>query len=166
MTGDSINQNWIVCRTHAMRENYAAENATRQGYEVYLPRMLQRIKVPSPRFVGRPVFPSYLFVRWRQHWGSLLSTFGISYVIRNGDSAGTISDKTIRQLREREDERGFIELPKLEPGMRLAIKSGAFSGQVGLYQGMAPNERQRVLLDILGRKAEVFIASDALELVA
>jgi len=158
---------WVVATTHYKRETWAAENAVNQGFEIYLPKILQRRrgKRRPSYLIAIPVFPGYLFVRWRHNWHTLLNTFGVSSVLLQGESPHVIHDRVLRQLRSRENDKGFIDLPKPQPGVRVAIKRGAFRGQVGLYAGMQAADRKRVLLDILGRKTEVIVGADAVEMV-
>ena len=70
-------------------------------------------------------------------------------------------------LRSRSRERdGLIELPKapaLQPGDRVRITSGPFSGHLALYQGMTPRERVAVLLQLLGGQQRTELAASAIE---
>jgi transcription antitermination factor NusG len=160
---------WIVATTQHMRERWAAQNAHAQGFDVYLPQLLQRRRAGKgkrPYILAAPLFPGYLFIRWQYNWHSLLSTYGVATILLKGESPDTIADKILRQIKARENKNGFVELPRPKPGMRALINKGAFQGQIGLYQGMQANDRKRVLLDILGRKTEVIVAADAVELAA
>jgi transcriptional antiterminator RfaH len=160
---------WVVVRTKAHQENWAAENAIRQGFEIYLPRLLKRLLKP-PMLIPNPVFPNYLFIRYNANWRRLLGTFGVTGIIRMGEAPATLTDKTLQQLRARERQDGFIVLPSPPPkfalNSKVKVEHGVFSGQIGLCRGMGPSDRTRVLLDLLGRKIEILVHEDALSKAA
>lgn len=63
-----------------------------------------------------------------------------------------------------------MRLPKqalngLKRGQRVKILRGPFEGKDGLYDGMLGHERERVLLDLLGRFARVELSRNAIEAV-
>lgn len=155
---------WIVARTKPNREQWAAENVARQGYIPYLPKvMVQRKRLAQ----AQPLFACYLFVQTSGAWRFLLGTFGVSGIVTIGDTPATIANKIIDDLRAREID-GCIELPleQKEPfatGAQLRVKGGLFSGYQGIYAGMDPRARVKVLLDFLGRKTHILLAPEMLE---
>lgn len=162
MTGSS----WIVARTKTGREVWASENVKHQGYEFYFPRVLA-IRKNVAR--AEPLFPCYLFIQTDGSWRVLLSTFGISSIVVFGNSPATVSQQVIDNFKAREVD-GCVELPQLEEytnrfalGAAIRVKEGVFSGYTGIYQGQDPKQRQRVLLDFLGRKTSVLLAPELLE---
>lgn len=157
---------WIVARTKSSRERWAAENVTNQGYEHYFPKVFQIRKAVAR---AEPLFPCYLFIKTDGSWRVLLSTFGISSIVVFGNSPATISQKIIDDFKAREVD-GCVELPELEeytarfkPGTQVRVKGGVFSGYTGIYKGQDQKQRERVLLDFLGRKTSVLLAPELLE---
>ncbi len=160
---------WIVARTQPRRERWAAENLSRQSYDWYLPQ----IEVVSRRgsltvTTSRPLFPSYIFIRFRANWHSILSTFGISSVIMNLDHPAILSQRHVDEIRARENKWGFVVLPEQAPpgfrnGQSVRVKDGTFMGRIGIYQGSTARDCEKVLLDLLGRKTTVLIGSALLE---
>ena len=153
---------WIVTRTQANRERWAAQNVVNQGCDYYLPMFIGKDNKPSI------LFRRYLFVQINGPWRFLLSTFGVSSVILNGNSPSLVPDKVIDELKQRERENGFIELPpapkaKFKPGQKLRVKDGAFFGFTGIHEQSKPHEREQILLNILGRETSVDIATQDLE---
>lgn len=161
MTG----QSWIVARTKSARERWAAENIANQGYEYYFPRVLQIRKAVAR---AEPLFPCYIFIKTDGSWRVLLSTFGISSVVVFGNSPATVSQQIIDNFKAREVD-GCVELPNLEEytrfkqGAQVRVKGGVFSGYTGVYKGQDPKQREKVLLDFLGRKTSVLLAPELLE---
>lgn len=118
---------------------------------------------------AQPLFGPYFFVRTAGHWRFLLNTFGVAGVVPFGEGAATVRDEIISALRAREVD-GLVVLPpppevvgRWKPGTSLRVKGGVFSGNLGVYQGLAPKQRERVLLDFLGRKTAVLLPPELLE---
>lgn len=150
---------WAIAQTHAQRENAAADHLKRQGFVIYLPC----IEVKKRR---APLFPGYLFVRINSVWYPILSTIGVMRLLRNGEQEPSkLADHIVRKIRERE-VRGIVKLPKrLQPGMQVRILRGTFKDFIGIYDGMSGKERERVLLELLGRKVPIQIHPDDLALL-
>ena len=150
---------WGIVQTHANREAIAAAELARKGFENYLPR----IAVTSRRGTRRPVplFPGYLFVRIARAWYPILSTNGVLRLLRNGQrEPARIEDVIVRDIRARE-VRGIVRLPKrIAAGDRVRIVRGSFRDQIAVYEGMSGKERQRVLLEFLGRQVRVELDPD------
>ena len=66
-------------------------------------------------------------------------------------------------LRQREDENGFIKLERrpFRLGEELRVLDGAFTGTLGLFEGISDNERITILLDLLGRKVRVNLDAES-----
>ena len=123
---------WIVVRSHPNRENFATEHCVRQGYQVFLPRILEFAGHGSQRIaIAKPLFPTYLFVGIEARWRPLLSTFGVRSVIMHGDSPAFVRPGIMEELRKRQDKDGFITLPKRKRGDHIEIARGPFAGMPG-----------------------------------
>src|SRR5262245_11810504 len=150
---------WGIVQTHANREAIAAAELARKGFENYLPR----IAVTSRRGTRRPVplFPGYLFVRIVTVWYPVISTVGVLRLLRNGErEPARIDDAIVRDIRSRE-VRGIVRLPKrIAIGDQVKIIRGSFRDHVAVYEGMSGKERQRVLLELLGRQVRVELDPD------
>ena len=166
---------WLVVRTQPNREAWAGENITRQGYSYYLPKFKETVFAKSVRrnvTRVRALFPSYLFVSTDGPWRWLTGTFGVSTLIFNGDTPATVSSRIINDLKAREDEEGLVILPgdprlkrqsRFTPGQLVKATEGPFIGFTGIHQGTPAQERECILLDLLGRKVPVEIGEACLE---
>jgi transcriptional antiterminator RfaH len=155
-------ERWYVVQTHAHAEVKACAHLTRQGYSIYLPRYLKRRRhARRVETVAAPLFPRYLFVaidRMTQRWHAIQSTIGVAGLVRNGNEPAAVPVGIVEDLRSREDERGLIKLevrPPFALGDRVRVADGVFAACIGLFVGMADEQRVAILLDLLGRKVRV-----------
>jgi transcriptional antiterminator RfaH len=161
---------WFVAQTQPHAEPKASLNLDRQGFEVYLPRYLKRRRhARRVDTIVAPLYPGYLFVAIdlaAQRWRSIHSTIGVSRLVCRGEEPAPISEGIIEELKRREDETGLIRLDRrarFNQGDKVRVLEGAFSDCLGLYEGMNDRERVAILLDLLGRKVRVHLASEFVE---
>jgi transcription antitermination factor NusG len=86
-----------------------------------------------------------------------------------GDQPAFLSAKAIDNIKAREDVEGIVHLPKpenLQRGEHVKITHGPLAGKFGIYEGMSVKDREKVLLDYLGRKTHVLIAMEHLQRAA
>jgi len=150
---------WGIIQTHSNREAVAAAELARKGIQNYLPRIAIIGRLGTRRLV--PLFPGYLFVRIGPLWYPIISTVGVLRLLRNGErQPARIDDAIVRDIRARE-VRGIVQLPKrIAVGDRVKIIRGSFRDHVAVYEGMSGKERQRVLLELLGRQVRVELDPD------
>lgn len=151
---------WTVAQTHSQREKTATEHLARIGFETYYPQ-IKISAVVDRRKVQRvsPLFPAYVFVRVVDSWYPIQSAIGVMRVLPNIGDVGPakIEDQVVRAIKQQEI-RGFVQLPKqLQPGDKVRIVRGSFKDHIAVYDGMSGKDRQRVLLELLGRMVPIDI---------
>lgn len=149
---------WIVARTQSSRESYAAFHINRSGYEYYLPMARDDDKV-------FPLFRSYIFVRtFNFQFYDLMTTYGVTGVVRQGDIPCLCPDRVIESLKQLE-ARGVIPLtkPPFKAGDRVRVTKGHLAGRIGLLISTCGRERARVLMSILGGGATIKLKTSLLE---
>jgi transcription antitermination factor NusG len=152
---------WSVAQTETRRETTAARYLAEQGFLTYLPQ----IKIARKRIV--PLFPSYLFVRIVDHWWNVNQTIGVIGLLTTGDAPARVRDNVVDVIKDQE-RGGIVRLPepkRLQVGAKVRITKGSFEGQFGIYAGMSGKDRERVLLDLLGRKVNVDLAAGTFAVV-
>ncbi len=163
---------WYLIHTKPSGEMLALANLQRQGYAVYLPRLLQHVRRGSRRYarVG-PLFPRYLFLRLRegqQPLAPVTFTVGVAGIVRFGSRYAVVPDEVIRDLRGRADPasglHSLLEQGCLTPGAAVRITEGPFDGLEGIFQRQAGAERVIILLSLLGRSAPVCVRADSVVL--
>lgn len=152
---------WLVAKTEPKKERWVAENIARQGYSYYLPQYKDGKHVKF-------LFPSYIFCHTNGPWTFLSGTYGVLYVLTFGNKPGIVQDEVIQAIKDQEDEFGYVTIPEdipppLQRGQRVLLRSGPFSGYIGIYEGQSSRDRERILLDLLGGKKVVHVKRDQIE---
>jgi transcriptional antiterminator RfaH len=159
---------WYLVHTKASAEAVAQLNLERQGYETYVPRLLQARGWHGPRRERIvPLFPRYLFLRLREGCQALApvrSSAGVSDVVRFGASYAVVADEVIAGLRSRADPlTGFHRLNSVGSfvrGAAVRLAAGPFDGLEGIFQRQDGEERAVVLLRLLGQETPVRVPAE------
>jgi transcriptional antiterminator RfaH len=155
---------WAVAKTIARREAFAAERLKAMGFETFLPKMKVNGRV-------EPVFSGYLFIKLGDRWRAVERTVGVLSLVRFGDRPARCHDAEIAHLQSQIDSRGLIRLPERPPkpkkprrkiavGTLVKISAGPFRGFSAIYAGQTARERERVLIELLGRQAPLELQPD------
>lgn len=164
---------WLVARTEHRKERWAYENIANQGYEAYLPQYRERV-TPSgkTRLLTRSqlLFPGYIFCYTTGPWTFLSGTRGVTNVLMAGGRPGTVLDDVITALKLQEDEEGFIVLPdgpnaveRPKVGEQVRLRAGPFLSYIGIYDGRAAGDFERVLLNCFGRTTVLRVRLEDIE---
>ena len=163
---------WYLVYTKPQQESVALMNLERQGYEVYLPRVLNRRRRHG-RYVKliEPMFPRYLFMHLSDQtddWGPIRSTIGVSNLVRFGVQPARVPDDLVDALRGREDEDGLQQVAhrEPEPGDRVRIVEGLMAGYEAIFEARSGKERVSLLLEIANTRARVQVSADDIEPVS
>jgi transcriptional antiterminator RfaH len=154
---------WYLIHTKPLGERTAQVNLERQGYETYLPRLVQiarRQQRWSESIV--PLFPRYLFLRLDTELQSLRpvhSTVGVCNLVRFGAHCAVVREAVIEELRARADPATGLHRLKAAArfarGTRVRITAGPFCGISGIFERAEGAERVLILLHLLGHETPV-----------
>jgi transcriptional antiterminator RfaH len=161
---------WYAVYTQPHAEAKAFEHLLRQGYSPYLPRYRTRVSHARRRqILLRPLFPRYLFAgvdRAAMPWRPILSTFGVTDLVRTGDEPTPVPAEIVAAIRERE-EAGVFDRVDPQRSLRLGdlvrVTTGAFEDMVGRLVELREQDRVVVLLELLGRAVRAQLCADAVE---
>jgi transcriptional antiterminator RfaH len=161
---------WYAVHTQIHAETRALENLLRQGYDAYLPRCRIWVSHARRRQLSlRPLFPRYLFTAADEPaipWRPILSTFGVSDVVRAGDRPAPVPGEIVEAIRSREHEGAYDALEarqRLRPGEPVRVIAGAFGDMIGRLAELHDNDRVVVLLELLGRTVRAQLAENMIE---
>ncbi|MAG95811.1 MAG: transcription termination/antitermination NusG family protein [Alphaproteobacteria bacterium] len=160
---------WYAVYSKAQEEVWARNNLEERGIEAYLPRYRKRrFHARRLDFHPAPLFPRYLFVRADLAAGQrprIVTAPGVSYLVSFGDRAPSLADSIIEEIQGREGPDGLVRLGSEEGfrrGEKVRVRDGAFCEKVGIFDSIADDRRVFILLDLMGRKVRVKLASDVL----
>ncbi|MGO4339996.1 transcription termination/antitermination protein NusG [Labrys sp. KB_33_2] len=163
-------QRWYVAQTRVRSEETARFNLEAQGFEVFLPRTQRTVMHARKRqTVLHALFPGYLFVRLdleRERWRSINGTIGVVQVVTGSSLPLAVPDGVVETILTYVDADGIARLDRdLSQGQTVRVKLGPFTESIGPLMRLDPNERARVLLEIMGRAVEINLPRRALEAV-
>ena len=166
----SSKRSWYLIYTKPRQENLARENLERQGFVTYLP-LAEQTRRRNGRYMKmiEPYFPRYLFIQLNtdtDNWAPIRSTLGVSQMVRFGGVPAVVPEDLINYLKENDDPNGIQQMIQqdMSPGDKIEIVNGPFAGYSGIYQQQKSAERVAVLLEIVGKNAELTLSIHDLQL--
>lgn len=162
-TGESL---WYVVRTKPKQEFRALENLENQGHICFLPTLkTQKTRAGRLQSHIEPLFSRYLFMRMDtalEHWAAIRSTRGVSGLVSLGGRYASLSAECIEALRY----APMMVQHLYEPGEKVVITSGPFTGIEGIYQMQDGEARALVLIELLSQPQKLTIALESLKKAA
>ena len=158
---------WFCLRSQTKKEHLAAAQIrARVGIEVFAPRITysKKTKRGKVRFT-EALFPGYLFCfcKIEEHLRHILAIPGVLTVVRYGNQIPPIPGAFIEELKSRiPSENHEAPDPVIEVGSPVTIVEGPFKDlQAVVTKVMGARDRVRILLEFLGRQAEVEVSAHA-----
>jgi transcriptional antiterminator RfaH len=169
---ETLTKNWYVIHTKPRQEQRALSNLKQQGYECYLPLIaIEKLTRERVFVIEEPLFPRYLFIsldasRYGQNWSPIRSTWGVSGLVSFGSEPAKINSGLIDLLRQQ--EQGLSEEPQrlFSAGESLLVADGPFAGLQAVYQMASGENRAMVLIELMGKSAQMQIAPVSLRKIA
>lgn len=164
-------QPWYIVQLKPNAEAVAARNLQRQGVQVFAPfEEIASRKGTEMVQARKSLFPGYLFVSFDPEtvgWRTVNSTMGVSRLVRFAeDRPAQVPPGLISSLMGRCNPSGKLLPPCfLHEGDAVHVTGGPLAGLIGTVEQLAPNQRIRILLDILGKSTRVAICAADLRLV-
>lgn len=159
---------WYCLRTQVKREHIASRMLrSRVDLEVFAPRITytKKTKRGKVRFT-EALFPGYIFTRCdiQQHLRHIRAIEGVQGAVRYGNLIPKIPEAFIAELRSRIPEENHESPdPVIEVGAPVVVVDGPFKDlHAVVTRILTPRERVRILLEFLGRQAEIEISAAAL----
>lgn len=165
----SQQKSWYLIYTKPRQEELALTNLTRQGYQVYLPRLRHWRKRRGKRVEAiEPLFPRYLFIfldNQSDNWSPIRSTLGVASLVRFGADPARVPESFVAHLQARESADGLHEWvePELVPGDEVRVAEGPFQGYEGVLLAPSGQERVILLLDLVGREVRTRVSRSQIE---
>lgn len=150
---------WLLAQLRPNQVEIATRNLERQGFEVFCPRKPETRRARNTfRTELRPLFPGYLFVRPQpggQPWHAIGGTRGVSRLVALNGGPARVPHALVAELRNRWDHPGrtappLDNGPPLDKGDRVRVTLGPFTDFIATVEGLAPDRRVWVLIEMLG----------------
>jgi transcription antitermination factor NusG len=155
---------WAVAHTHPREEDRVVWHAGKLGYEAWCPKIkYKRRRTQHHHFAFRqePLFPRYVLIKISERWYDLMSLFGLSRLIMSTSmKPATLSDKFVDSLKGGCDEDGFYVMKKFVAGQSVRVEKGVLAGTIGIYDGLLPQDRIAVLIEMLGTTVRASVRED------
>ncbi|HEY0785622.1 MAG TPA: transcription termination/antitermination NusG family protein [Acidobacteriaceae bacterium] len=168
MVNADVQLGCYAVKVRAQGEEAVAKALRERGHDVLAP-MYTEVRRYSDRLkkVNCALFPGYVFVQMDiETIMSVVSTNGVSYIVRTGRSFEPLSDddvKTVEALCRGEEQCEPCDY--LQVGQKVIIEEGTFAGLTGVLQRVRDENRVVVAVESLHRAVSVAIRSSALRLV-
>jgi transcriptional antiterminator RfaH len=156
---NSPSNNWYVIHTKPRQEQRALANLEQQGYACFLPMItLEKLSRARLSVVEEP--------DQGQNWAPIRSTIGVSGLVTFGSSPAKIDPALIDLMRSQEADLSLAPERLFQKGERLRVTDGAFAGLEAIYQMASGDNRAMVLIELMGKSAQMQIAPASLAKVA
>lgn len=159
---------WYLIQFKPNSHRLAERNLHRQGFKTFLP-MQQFTRRKASRFVSdlKPLFPGYMFVNLSGEVApcrKINSTVGVSRLVSFEGKPKPLPLQLISGLMHRFCGSAILLPPgNLNEGSSVKMVSGPFAGFIGSVDTIDTEHRIWVLMDIMGRKSRMQVATDQLE---
>lgn len=151
---------WAVVQCEPSRESVVRLQLMRQKFTTYAPRIRLRHGKTAK------LFPGYVFVWIERRWYEILWTIGVLRILMSGDRPAELPTAVVDEIKSREGRDGFVKLPprrRPRRGQRVRVVAGSFAGCIGLYESTTSEERERILLEVLGCARRVDLPTGYIE---
>ncbi|MDB5810233.1 MAG: transcription/translation regulatory transformer protein RfaH [Betaproteobacteria bacterium] len=159
---------WYGVWCKPRQELVAEENLRRQGFHVYLPRILTRQRRRGKWVaVVEALFPRYIFIRvdaQTRSISSVRSTRGAIGLVSFGREPAIVPDEVMNMLLQREDsELGLRkdDRPLFCNGDLVKLVDGPLAGAEGVFDHEDGEKRVLVLLELLGKTNRISVNRDS-----
>ena len=172
MAVNSLTENWYLIHTKPRQEQRALINLAQQGYQCYLPMItLEKLGRGRLNLVEEPLFPRYLFIcldnsRHGQNWAPIRSTIGVSGMVTFGSTPAKIDAGLIAFLHNQQEVLNETPERLFQKGEVLLVSDGPFSGLEAIYQMPSGDNRAMILIEFMGKSAQMQIAPSNLRKIS
>ena len=163
-----MSKEWFILQFKANSHHRATKNLNQQGYETFLP-INSTTSRKSSRFINitQPLFPGYMFISFdkeKSEWHKINNTYGVSRLVTFNSKLKSIPTTFIDDLMLRYDLSGnLLPVKKLNKGDQVKVLNGPFANFIATVETYKSDQRISILMDLMGRKANIHISTDSLQ---
>lgn len=163
-----MTMDWYVIHTKPRQEQRALLNLEQQGYVCYLPvQPTEKIRRGGLEVVMTPLFSRYLFIqldtdRSSKSWSPIRSTKGVNHIVTFGAEPAKVRDDLIYQLKQQIEHLFDRPQRMFNPGERMVVIDGPFSGLEVVYDMNDGDSRAMVFIELLSKTTRLGISPTSL----
>ena len=159
---------WYAIHTLPRAEESAERHLDRQGFEVFLPRILKtRRHARRLETVLAPLFPRYGFValdRGRHRWRSINGTVGVAGLVMCGELPQAVPIGIVETLVACVTADGSVDLDHgFRSGDTVRLVAGPFARRLGTLTRLDDRGRVEMLLSLMANPVRLKVARNMLE---
>ena len=163
-----IGKKWYVVLTKPRNEEMAQLHLSRNGIEVFYPKLFLPVSNKSGRHIVS-LFPNYLFVRIdasSTEYSRVVWCRGVKRFVSFGGTPSALENNVVDFVRDQADQNGLIMArSNLRVGDEVQIAKGPFKGLVGIIQEPPDTKsRVKVLMAILSRHVPVEVPTGYIDI--
>lgn len=161
---------WYVATTLPGKEEFACQNLRGQNFQVFFPKIVSTRNVRRPTSASLvPLFPGYVFTRFSRaadRWQAINGTRGVRRLICAASGAPIpVRQDVMTHLIDRCVDGVWQTMPAaFVKGQPITMIDGPLAGCTGELDRLLPNDRVRILVEILGNKVTVNTSIKAISL--
>lgn len=160
---------WYLIQFKSNSHRLAERNLHSQGFETFLP-MQKTTRRKASRFVNdlKPLFPGYMFVSVNSDlapWRKINSTIGVYRLVSFEGKPKPVPQQLVTGLMLCCDTAGkILSLKKFNKGDIFELLTGPFATFIVTLESIDQEQRIWVLMDFMGQRTRMQVASDQLHL--
>lgn len=154
---------WYVAYTQPKSEQLAANNLSRQGFDVYFALYKTHKKsIEGVVCYSVPMFARYVFFKpghAAQSINTARSTRGVSFVLSFGFQVAAVKNVQLNAIKAFELTRNSLneaEISPFQPGVKVRFAGSGVQGLDGIVTSVS-SKRVQVLLELLGKQHTVCV---------
>lgn len=163
---------WYVVYCHPRQEGRAESNLRAGHIETFFPQIKEHrpsIYTGKPSTIIKPLFPRYLFVRFRikDSIQKVVFARGVNSIVSFGDGPPIpVEDEVIAFIQSKRKRDGYIRLvEKIEPGDKVVVNNGPFRNLTGMFEEATAARRVSILLSSVCFQGRLIIDRDSIKKV-
>jgi transcriptional antiterminator RfaH len=165
----NFHEGWYVMYTKPRHEKRVADKFSEQGIECFLPLEKKlRIWHDRRKLVDTPLFPSYVFVYLKdtETYFAGLNVQGVWNYVRSGKEVARVDNAVIENIRRATISGRELEIVsfQFEPGQKLIIKDGPFTGMMCEMVQFKGKDKILVRVDLLQRSLLIALSGSTVTL--
>lgn len=162
-------KNWYVAQIKPNSFNKAHFNLVRQGFKCFMP--MRKVTIRHARKLSnglRPVFPGYIFIKFRLDtgdWQKINSTLGVNKLVSFHEGRPALIPEALIEgfMARCDDQQILLPISDWKKGEKARLVTGPFSDFVGHVEELISGDRVRLLFNFMEQYKSVEISSAALE---